>query len=318
MTAELLKSQWSKLLELCNAEEANEIMINRPGQAIIEYGNKVVVKEIPQLDEHFLNGLTSSISTYANATLSPTSPLLGTELPSGHRVQICMPPAVDKGFLGICARKPSAKIFTLDELIESGALKNVDAKQDVSRIEFIKSLYAEGSLKEALVKAVERGLNIVISGGTSTGKTAWLNALAQNIPQNERVISIEDSREVQFEGVNFLPLVYKRGGCFGALELLQATLRLRPDRILVGELRGAEAYAWMRAVKSGHDGSITTVHADSPIMAIQQLVMMVGQSGLNWSKDQIQDYVETVVDMVIQIRRDANGFRYASSIQFFG
>ncbi|MFO1246640.1 MAG: ATPase, T2SS/T4P/T4SS family [Alphaproteobacteria bacterium] len=160
---------------------------------------------------------------------------------------------------------------------------------------------------------------IVISGGTSTGKTTLLNALVREIDTNERLLVIEDAPEVRLDRPNAVGLIAVRGdqgeAQVDADDLLRASLRMRPDRILLGELRGKEAFAFLRAVNSGHPGSITTVHADSPEGAIDQIALLAMTSGLDLGWSRIQTYVRQVIDVIVQLDR-ANGKRRVSDIQF--
>jgi type IV secretion system protein VirB11 len=160
---------------------------------------------------------------------------------------------------------------------------------------------------------------MIISGGTSTGKTTFLNALLQEIPPDERIITIEDTREVNPPHGNQLNLIAAKGDQGKALitiqDLLEASLRLRPDRIILGELRGKEAYTFLRAINTGHPGSISTLHADSPSGAIEQLSLMVLQANLGLTRDEIKDYVANMIDVVIQLKREGSR-RYISAIQY--
>jgi len=149
---------------------------------------------------------------------------------------------------------------------------------------------------------------ILISGGTSTGKTTFLNALLREVPVEERVIVVEDTAEVQLHGPNDLGLIAVKGELGEALintdDLLQAALRLRPDRILLGELRGKEAVSFLRAVNTGHPGSFSTIHANSTAGALEQLALMVMQSGLGLSRSETIDYARSVIDVVVQLGRE--------------
>ena len=161
--------------------------------------------------------------------------------------------------------------------------------------------------------------SILLSGGTSSGKTTFLNAILKEVPVDERIITIEDTREVKPVQPNFLPLVAAKGEMGQAhvtIEmLLQAAMRLRPDRIFLGEIRGSEAYSFLRAVNTGHPGSITTIHADSPSGAFEQLALMVMQAGLGLRKDEIIGYIKTVLPIVIQQSR-IGGWRGTSAVWF--
>ena len=152
---------------------------------------------------------------------------------------------------------------------------------------------------------VRRRQTILISGGTSTGKTTFLNALLREVPADERVIVVEDTPEVRLHGANDLGLIAVKGECGEALidvdDLLQAALRLRPDRILLGELRGKEAVSFLRAVNTGHPGSFSTIHANSPEGALEQLALMVMQSGLGLSRTDTITYARSVIDVIVQL-----------------
>jgi type IV secretion system protein VirB11 len=159
-----------------------------------------------------------------------------------------------------------------------------------------------------LREAVKDRKTILISGGTSTGKTTFLNALLREVPVEERVIVVEDTAEVQLHGPNDLGLIAVKGELGEALintdDLLQAALRLRPDRILLGELRGKEAVSFLRAVNTGHPGSFSTIHANSTSGALEQLALMVMQSGLGLSRGETIDYAKSVIDVVVQLGRE--------------
>jgi type IV secretion system protein VirB11 len=159
-----------------------------------------------------------------------------------------------------------------------------------------------------LREVVKDRKTILISGGTSTGKTTFLNALLREVPVEERVIVVEDTAEVQLHGPNDLGLIAVKGELGEALintdDLLQAALRLRPDRILLGELRGKEAVSFLRAVNTGHPGSFSTIHANSTAGALEQLALMVMQSGLGLSRSETIDYARSVIDVVVQLGRE--------------
>jgi len=151
--------------------------------------------------------------------------------------------------------------------------------------------------------------NILVSGGTSSGKTTFLNALLREIPADERLILIEDTPELAVEQLNHIGLLSVRGELGEARvttnDLVSASLRMRPDRIILGELRGPEAFAFLRAVASGHPGSMTTIHADSPATAIEQLVMLVLQSGTRLARGDVRHYVRQSIDLFVHLSRSA-------------
>ena len=170
-----------------------------------------------------------------------------------------------------------------------------------------------------LSEAVCARKSILISGGTATGKTTLLNALLKEAPGNERIVLIEDTPEVQLTHANSVGLVAVRGrlgeASVSAADLLEAALRLRPDRIIMGEIRGVEAVSFLRAVNTGHPGSITTIHASSPDGAIEQLAMIAAQAGTDLRRDELKHYIRSVLDIVVQLgRRD--GRRIVTEVQF--
>jgi len=212
---------------------------------------------------------------------------------------------------GGAAATPAAGAF------EQARRSSFDERSETD--ETLRAALDEGRISDFLRLAVRARKNIIVSGGTSTGKTTFLNALMKEIPAHERLILIEDTPEVKLGHANAIGLVAVRGalGESGVTvdDLLQASLRMRPDRIILGELRGAEAFSFLRAVSSGHPGSITTVHADSPRAAVDQIALMVLQAGANLGRAEITDYVGGVVDVAVQLAR-RSGRRLVSEVSF--
>jgi type IV secretion system protein VirB11 len=168
-----------------------------------------------------------------------------------------------------------------------------------------------------LRNAVRQRRTILISGGTSTGKTTFLNALLREIPQHERVVLVEDTAELRLPGLNGVGLIAVKGELgearVGADDLLQAALRLRPDRIVLGELRGKETVSFLRAINTGHPGSFSTVHANSPRGALDQISLMAMQTGIGLTRTETLDYAASVIDIVVQLDR-AGGQRGVAAI----
>lgn len=181
----------------------------------------------------------------------------------------------------------------------------------------VPSLFRPSDAADALAAAVRERKNILIAGGTSTGKTTLLSALLKETAPHERIITIEDTPELAPPHRNCLSLIASRGeqgqARVSVQDLLEASLRFRPDRILLGELRGKEAFTFLRAVNTGHPGSITTVHADTPEGAIAQVCLMVMQAGLGLTHEQITTYIRSVVDLIVQMQI-AGGKRIISQI----
>ena len=222
----------------------------------------------------------------------------------------------------ISIRRQVIQDLDLDAYQRLGALDKVavsrpDLLSDIDRrlIDLLTEADILGFLKTAVVNRV----SLVISGGTSTGKTTFLNAMLKSVPKGERLISIEDTRELRPPHRNYVPLVASKGDQGMARvtvqQLLEASLRMRPDRIFLGEIRGEEAFTFLRAINTGHPGSMTTVHADSPRGAYEQIALMVQQSSLNWKKDELMDYIKTVLPIVVQLKREG-GKRGVSEIYF--
>jgi type IV secretion system protein VirB11 len=173
---------------------------------------------------------------------------------------------------------------------------------------------------EFLQYAVRNRVSIVVSGGTSTGKTTFLNALLKEIPAHERIITIEDTRELRLPAPNNVTLIASKGdqglAKVSAQQLLEASLRMRPDRLLLGELRGAETFAFLQAINTGHPGSLTTVHANSARSAYERLVLMVMQGSTGLSRSEILDYLREVIPVVVQMVRAEGGRRGICEIKF--
>jgi type IV secretion system protein VirB11 len=185
----------------------------------------------------------------------------------------------------------------------------------------LRELLDKGEVKAFIKKAITSKKNMIISGGTSTGKTTFMNAALKEIDKKERIITCEDAREIDLNHLpNRVHLIASKGGQGRAKvdiqDLIEACLRLRPDRIIVGELRGKEAFSYLRAVNTGHPGSISTLHADTPTLAIEQLILMIMQAGLGITREQIKNYVESVVNVIVQLKRGPSGKRYVSEIYF--
>lgn len=306
------------------AEEGiQEISINRPGEAWVEKFGDMRYEPLPQFTHEHLQALAHLIAQSTSQTISEEKPLLSATLPGGYRVQVVFPPACADNGIAMSIRKQAALMMTLDTYEQLGAFATTktglgthDPADDI-----LAELYGKGDVKGFIAQAVKFKKNIIISGGTSTGKTTFMNAALTQIPASERIITVEDAREVQIDHIpNRVHLMVSKGGQGRAKvttqELIEACLRLRPDRIIVGELRGAEAFSYLRAVNTGHPGSIATIHADSPTLAIEQLILMIMQADLGITRDQIKAYVESVIQVIIQLKRGEKGRRYVSEVYF--
>jgi type IV secretion system protein VirB11 len=300
----------------------NEIMVNKPCEVWIEKKGEQLVKEIPELDLDHLMALGRLIAQSTEQVISEENPLLSATLPNGYRVQVVFPPACEPGHICYSIRKATTMLMTLDEYAKMGAFDNTITNLTKTKpVDLLNKYLKENKIQEFIKNAIIAKKNIVISGGTSTGKTTFTNAALSSISPNERLISVEDAREILLPlHPNKVHLLVSKGGQGRAKvttqDLIEACLRLRPDRIIVGELRGAEAFSFLRAINTGHPGSISTLHADSPEMAIEQLKLMVMQASLGMPPDEIKKYILNVVDIVVQLKRGENGKRYVSEIYY--
>lgn len=318
-----LKTYLQPLEEIFSRDGVNEVCINRPKEVWIENKGNIMMEVVDALDYNHLLDLTSLVAESTDQKISPENPLLSATLPNGFRVQIAIPPACENGKIVFAIRKPSTLQWSLEDYEKMGAFDAVITEQGVIDEKTVKlmELIKNGKIKEFLKSAVILKKNLIISGGTSTGKTTFTNAVLREIPLNERIVTVEDAREVQLDlHGNKVHLLSSKGGQGRAKvntqDLIEACLRLRPDRIIVGELRGAEAYSFLRAINTGHPGSISTLHADTPLMAIEQLKLMVMQAGLGLSPVEIKNYIINVVDIIVQLKRGEKGRRYISEVLF--
>lgn len=293
--ADYLGHYLAPLQPLLADAETTDIYIHRPGEIWRErLGGDIACLAMPMLDEDHLQRLARQVAVHSHQGLSRAHPLLSASLPDGARIQIVMPPAT-QNHIAMAIRRHRAAAMPLTAYGLEPA-----RRRDAVRA-------PTGELAAWLADAVKQRRNIVISGGTSSGKTTLLNALLAEIPRSERLITIEDAAELQPAHANRVQLIAARGGQGEANvtpnDLLEAALRMRPDRILLGELRGAEAYTFLRAINTGHPGSITTVHADSAEGALRQLAMMILQGAQNLDYANAYALVTSMIDIVVHIDR---------------
>ena len=299
--------------------DVTDVYVNRPGELWLETQHGVERHEDPRLDDEALWRLSRQIAAATDQGISREHPLLAATLPSGARVQVCAPPAT-RGHVCLAVRKHVVPDLGLDDYVAAGAFARVgEHSLSQSAIdEALKAQLGSGDVRGFLAAAVRARKSILISGGTSTGKTTLLNALLKESPGDERIVLIEDTPEVQLDHANAVGLVAVRGrlgeASVSAADLLEAALRLRPDRIIMGEIRGGEALSFLRAVNTGHPGSITTIHASSPDGAIEQLALIAAQAGTALGRDELKAYMRSVLDIIVQLGR-ADGKRLVTDIQ---
>ncbi len=275
------------LEELLAQDDITEIMVNGPDNIFIEKGGKLFKSPLRFSSEEKLSDVIQQIAAERNKVINESSPIVDTRLPDGSRINIILPPiSLNQGVLTI-RRFPKEKI-TMRKLMEFGSISP-------EIVEFLRLL-------------IVSGYNIFISGGTGSGKTTFLNALTEFIPKDERVITIEDSAELQVIGIeNLVRLEARDKNLEGNLEvtirdLVKASLRMRPDRIIVGECRGAEALEVLQAFNTGHDGSLSTGHANSAKDMIARLETMV-LMGMELPVSAIRSQIASGVDILVHLGR---------------
>jgi type IV secretion system protein VirB11 len=289
--------------------EVTELCINRPREIFIETGAGWHREAVPFADFDWCRRLAKLVANVTRQRIDEASPLLSASLPSGERVQIVLPPATTLGCVAITIRRPADAVWSIEELADRGVFARVRstcASGDETEAELVR-LHERRQYPAFMRLAVKARKNIVVSGATGSGKTTWTKALIREIPPDERLVTIEDARELILDGhPNHVRLYYSKDGQGLARvtpkQLLECCLRMRPDRILLAELRAEEAFDYLRNVNSGHPGSITSVHATSAELAFEQLVLLVKQSsaGCALARRDIKSLLYLLVDVVIQ------------------
>ncbi len=275
------------LQELLDDDDITEIMVNGPGCIFYEKHGRIQLWEKTFLSSERLEDLIQQIAGNCNRVITESSPIVDARLPDGSRINAVIAPAALNGPI-LTIRKFPKQAITMESLIEYGSITEEAA-------DFLKVL-------------VEAGYSIIIGGGTSAGKTTFLNALSAYIPQNERIITIEDNAELQIQNIpNLVRLEAKRANMEGSTEitirdLIKSALRMRPDRIIVGEVRGGEAVDMLQAFNTGHDGSLCTIHANSCQDMISRLEMMVLMA-FPLPLPAIRSQIASGVDIVVHLGR---------------
>lgn len=300
--------------------DVTDIYVNRPGEIWVEtVGGETEQHEAPALDAATLERLSRQIAALSHQGISREHPLLSATLPDGSRVQVVAPPAT-RGALAMAIRKHISPHLSLQDYVAAGSFADTRRGLAGERSETDDELARRldtGDIAGMLALAVRSRKNILVSGGTSTGKTTFLNALIREIPPRERLILIEDTPELHLDHSNAVGLLAARSELgeaqITADSLLAASLRMRPDRIIVGELRGPEAYTFLRAVNTGHPGSMTSVHADSAERAVEQIALLVLQTGTRLNREDVAHYVRSTIDVFVQLAR-VGGRRHVEQI----
>jgi type IV secretion system protein VirB11 len=311
--------------QFLNDNSLYEVIVNRPGQVLTEGAGGWRAHDLPELSFEKLMRLARAVASFSHQSIDETRPILSATLPGEERIQIVIPPATTRNTVSITIRKPSSVTFTLEDLEEREFFCETRGVNEgtSTRDQELVTLYRAGRYKDFLREAVVARKNIIISGATGSAKTTLSKALIKHIPEHERIISIEDTPELVIPQPNHVRMFYSKGAqgisTAGPKDLLESCLRMRPDRILLQELRDGTAFYYVRNVNSGHPGSITTVHADSAELAFQQLTLLVKESegGRNLDRDDIDRLLRTSVDVIVQCKRLDGRFR-ATEIYFRG
>ncbi|ACG78766.1 virB11 type IV secretion protein [Phenylobacterium zucineum HLK1] len=295
-----------------DADGTTELVVNRPGEFAVERRGAWLWHEAPELTTEWLRTLAIGAAAATAQDVSPDRPICSTVLPSGERCQIVLPPAAEHPSLTL--RRPSPTAFELADLARSGLFENVATAPDDEADAAMRALQAAGDWPGFFGRAVRARRNIVVSGATGSGKTTLAKALLRLIPPDERLITVEDAREFITPHRNVVHLLYSKDGQglakVGPKALLESALRMRPDRILLQELRDESAFFYLRNVNSGHPGSITTVHADSASLAFEQLTLLIKESegGRHLAREDIRGMLRMLVDVVVHVVRRGERF----------
>jgi type IV secretion system protein VirB11 len=289
--------------------DVTELCINRPLEAFIETREGWHREPLPFADFEWCHRLAKLVANSTQQRVDATSPLLSASLPTGERIQIVMPPATSSGCVAITIRRPADQVWSIEELGRRGIFRGTrQASQNPDDTEQQLLQLLQSSAYETFMRlAVRSRKNILVSGPTGSGKTTWTKALIREIPSSERLITIEDAKELVLDRhPNHVRLFYSKDDQGVARvtpkQLLESCLRMKPDRILLAEIRAEEAFDYLRNVNSGHPGSITSIHAASAELAFEQLVLLVKQhpGGRELARGDIKSLLYLLIDVVIQ------------------
>ncbi len=313
MSTRALENSLQPLQPFLQQEGVTEICINQPGEVFVEEHQKFTRYEIPELTFAHLHTLAVLVGEYNHKQVDFEQPLLAGSLPNGARIQCVLPPACEKGKIVCAIRRHQLHDLSLEDYRETGVF-NSATRTTADKNNELLALYQAGDWYTFIRQAILAKKNILISGGTGTGKTTFLNACIKCIPAHERLVTLEDTREVKVSQPNAVHLLAESEAqahvSINLMDLFKACLRLRPDRILLAEIRGQEALAFLRAANSGHPGSFSTIHADTPEACFEQLIFMLQQAGINTAPERLLSYIQNVVDIIIQLKRNPSSERF--------
>jgi type IV secretion system protein VirB11 len=306
------------LRSLLEPDDVTELVVNRPGEVGVERSGRWVWRDVPELSEPWLRTLAVAAAAYTRQDVGADRPICSTVLPGDERCQIVLPPVAPEGTVSLTIRKPSRRRLTLEDFRTGGLFDQTavvrDGEVDAIDAELTR-MRDQGDWPAFFRLAVEARRNILVSGATGSGKTTFAKGLVELIPADERLLTIEDTRELVAPHRNIVHMIYSKDGqglaSVGPKALLESALRMRPDRILLQELRDGTAFFYLRNVNSGHPGSITTVHADSAALAFEQLTLLVRESegGRDLPRDDIRALLHLLIDVVVQMKKIDGRFR---------
>jgi pilus assembly protein CpaF len=283
---------------LCDRSVA-DILVNGPHQVYVERRGKLELTDVRFTNDAHLLNIIDRIVSAVGRRVDESSPMVDARLKDGSRVNAIVPPlALDGPVLSI--RRFAVELLTIEDLIKLGSLTS--------------------ALAQVMSAVVKGRLNVVVSGGTGAGKTTLLNLLSGFIPENERIVTIEDSAELQLQQPHVVrletrPPNIEGRGAITQRDLVRNSLRMRPDRIVLGEVRGGEALDMLQAMNTGHDGSLTTVHANTPRDALARIENMVSMTGINFPTKALRQQIASAIDIIIQAERMEDGRRRVVSLQ---
>ena len=315
------------LREQLDAPGVLEVCVNRPGELLVETHDGWHMVGAPEMSLERCLSLANAVATFCDQQINQEHPLLSATLPSGERIQFAIPPAVSRDTVSITIRKPSEVVLRLDDFEHGRLFERMadraggDRNSLLLELELLQ-LKAARRYADFLRLAVRRHQTLVVSGRTGSGKTTFMKALIEEVPKDERLITIEDTAELALPNhINVVHLFYSKGGQgtarVTAKSLLEASLRMKPDRIFLAEVRGDECFHFVRLAASGHPGSITSVHAGTCALAFEQMALMIRETGAGGglTMDEIKRLLSLVVDVVVQFDRDERG-RFISEIYY--
>ena len=307
------------------SNDVTEICINRPGEVWLEIRGQWQRVEVPGMTFERARQFCVAIVNESNTgqRITDTDPVVSLTFPTGQRAQFVIPPACEPGTVSITIRLPSHQTRSLDQYQQDGFFERVleGAPSLSAHDQELLALRAERRYADFFRKAVHYKKNIVVAGATGSGKTTFMKALVNHIPENERLVTIEDARELFIAQPNVVHLLYSKGGQstanVTAKSCMEACLRMKPDRIILAELRGDESFYFIRNCASGHPGSITSCHAGSIGQTWDQLALMVKASaeGSGLEFDVIKRLLQLTIDVVVHIAAHG-GSRHITGIDF--